>query len=134
MPNDDEPEARGRLDRRAVEAKARRDVLVGVALFTGIVMISSILAILFIALMQAAGLWTTYADEAMSLPAAEAEELRLAIHALVRPQRPSPLGPDSVAVKGENAIGAGVSLKAAGRCRSGLSHLDGAAASQAWFR
>ena len=88
MPNDDQSEVPGQLDRRAIEAKARRDVLVGVALFAGIVAIGAILAILFIALMQAAGLWTTYAVEARSSPAEDAEELRRAIHPLIRPQKP----------------------------------------------
>lgn len=74
-----EPLSRGQLDRRAAEAKALRDTFFGVALFTGVVLVNGILAILFIALMQALGLWGP-AIEAVSL-----DEVRSSMQALVRP-------------------------------------------------
>jgi hypothetical protein len=77
-----EPLSRGQVDRRAAEARALRDALFGVALFTGVVLVNGILAILFIALMQALGLWGTAADGA-SLDGID--EMRLRLHALVDP-------------------------------------------------
>jgi hypothetical protein len=52
-----EPLSRGQIDRRADEARALREAMFDVAFFTGVVLINGILAILFIALMQALGLW-----------------------------------------------------------------------------
>ena len=78
-----EPHSRGQLDRRAAEARALRDVLFGVALFSGVVLVNGILAILFIALMQALGLWSPAAGEADSLEGID--ELRSRLHALVDP-------------------------------------------------
>jgi hypothetical protein len=63
MPDDGEPISRGQLKRRAAEARALRTALFGVALFTGVVLVNGILAILFIALMQALGLWQVPASE-----------------------------------------------------------------------
>jgi len=48
-----EPLSRDQVDRRPVEARALRDALFGVALFTCVVLVNGILPILFIALMQA---------------------------------------------------------------------------------
>lgn len=52
-----EPHSRGQVDRRAVEARALREALFGVAFFPRVALINGILALLFIALMQALGLW-----------------------------------------------------------------------------
>jgi len=82
-----EPLSRGQVDRRAVEARALRDALFGVALFTGVVLVNGILAILFIALMQALGLWGAAAGDGASLDGID--ELRSRLHALVHPLRPT---------------------------------------------
>jgi hypothetical protein len=58
-----EPISRGQLNRRGAEARALRTALFGVAFFTGVVLVNGILAILFIALMQALGLWQVPASE-----------------------------------------------------------------------
>ena len=73
-----EPLSRGQVDRRAAEARALRDALLFVALFTGVVLVNGILAILFIALMQALGLWGPAASEAASL-----DEVRSSLQALM---------------------------------------------------
>jgi hypothetical protein len=58
-----EPISRVQLDRRAAEARAFRDALFGVALFTGVVLINGILFILLIELLQAVGWWPVPASE-----------------------------------------------------------------------
>lgn len=78
-----EPLSRGQVDRRSAEARAVRDALFGVALFTGVVLVNGILAILFIALMQALGLWGSAAADATSLEGID--EVRSRLHALVHP-------------------------------------------------
>ena len=78
-----EPLSRGQLDRRAADARALRDVVFTVALFSGVVLVNGILAILFIALMQALGLWGPAAGEAASLDGID--ELRSRLHELVHP-------------------------------------------------
>jgi len=78
-----EPLSRGQVDRRAVEARALRDALFGVALFSGVVLVNGILAILVIALMQALGLWGPAAGDAASLDGVD--ELRSRLHPLVHP-------------------------------------------------
>jgi hypothetical protein len=78
-----EPLSRGQVDRRAAEARALRDALFGVALFTGVVLVNGILAILFIALMQALGLWGMAAADGASLDGID--EMRLRLHVLVHP-------------------------------------------------
>ena len=74
--------AKGRLDRRAAEARALRDALFGVALFAGVVLVNGILAILFIALMQALGLWMPEAAEATFIPPDGADELPTTLRSL----------------------------------------------------
>ena len=78
-----EPLSRGQVDRRAGEARALREARFGVALFTGVVLINGILAILFIALIQDLGLWGSAAGDGGSFD--EIEELRSHLHVLVRP-------------------------------------------------
>lgn len=78
-----EPLSRGQVDRRAAEARALRDALFGVALFTGVVLVNGILAILFIAVMQALGLWGTAAADGASLEGID--EVRSRLHTLVHP-------------------------------------------------
>jgi len=80
-----EPLSRGQVDRRAVEARALRDALFGVALFTGVVLVNGILAILLIALMQALGLWGVAAGDGASLDGND--ELRSRLHAVGHPIR-----------------------------------------------
>jgi hypothetical protein len=58
------PVSKGRVDRRSVEARALRNALLGVALFAGIVLFNAIVAVLFIALLQSLGLWTSAPSEA----------------------------------------------------------------------
>ena len=58
-----EPISRGQLDRRAAEARALRNALFGVALFTGVVLVNGILFILLIELLQAIGWWPVPASE-----------------------------------------------------------------------
>ena len=50
-----EPSSRGQLDRRAAEARALRNALLGVALFTGVVLVNGILFLLPIEPLQAIG-------------------------------------------------------------------------------
>jgi hypothetical protein len=59
-----EPISKGRADRRATDARELRGALLGVALFAAVVLVNAILAIAFIALMQALGLWASAAGEA----------------------------------------------------------------------
>jgi hypothetical protein len=58
-----EPISRGQLDRRAAEARALRNALIGVALFTGVVLVNGILFILLIELLQTIGWWQVPASE-----------------------------------------------------------------------
>jgi hypothetical protein len=85
-----EPLSRGQVDRRAADARALRDALLFVALFTGVVLINGILAILFIALMQALGLWTPVAVETAFLSAESPDEMRTSLLSLTdrRPAAP----------------------------------------------
>ena len=78
-----EPLSRGHVDRRAAEGRALRDALFGVALFSGVVLVNGILAILLIALMQALGLWGPAAADASPLEGID--EVRSRLHALVHP-------------------------------------------------
>jgi hypothetical protein len=55
--NDGEPISAGRQDRRAVEGRALGNALFAVAVFTGVVLVNGILAILLIELLQAVGWW-----------------------------------------------------------------------------
>jgi hypothetical protein len=55
--------SKGRVDRRATETRELRTALLGVALFAAVVLVNAILAIAFIALMQALGLWAFAAAE-----------------------------------------------------------------------
>lgn len=80
MDDDGEPVSRGQLDRPAAEARALQDTLFFVGLFAGAVLVNGILAILFIALTQALGLWGQAGSEAASL-----DELRSSLQALMRP-------------------------------------------------
>jgi hypothetical protein len=75
-----EPISKGRVDRRATEARALRGALGLVALFAGIVVVGAILAILFIALMQALGLWMAEAAETTFRALDGADELRTSLH------------------------------------------------------
>jgi hypothetical protein len=61
-----EPISRGQLDRHAAEARALRNALFGVALFTGVVLVNGILFILLIGLMQAIGWWEVSAAEGLN--------------------------------------------------------------------
>jgi hypothetical protein len=58
-----EPLSRGQLDRHAAEARALRNALIGVALFTGVVLVNGILFIMLIELLQAIGWWPVPASE-----------------------------------------------------------------------
>jgi hypothetical protein len=58
-----EPVSRGQVDRRAAEARAFRNALFGVALFTGVVLVNGVLAILLIEALQALGWWPEPASE-----------------------------------------------------------------------
>lgn len=59
-----EPISHGQLDRHAAGRRALRDTLFGVAFFAVVVLVNGILAILFIALMQAIGWWGPSESEA----------------------------------------------------------------------
>ena len=72
--------AKAGCDRRATEARELRTTLLGVALFAGIVLVNAILAILFIALMQALGLWMAEAAETTFIPRDGAAELPTTLH------------------------------------------------------
>ena len=63
MRDDGEPISRGQLDRKAAEARALRNALFAVGLFTGVVLVNGILAILLIELFQAIGWWEVSASE-----------------------------------------------------------------------
>jgi hypothetical protein len=69
-------------DRHWTEGGHPRNALLGVALFAGIVLINAILAILFIALMQALGLWMAGAAAAAFIPPDGAAELPTTLHPL----------------------------------------------------
>ena len=55
--------AAGQLDRKAAEARALRNALFAVSLFTGVVLVNGILAILLIELFQVIGWWEASAAE-----------------------------------------------------------------------
>ena len=78
----DEPLSPDGQDRRSTEAGGLRDALSLVALFAGIVFVGAILAILFIALMQALGLWTSAATETGFLSVDDADEWRNGLQSL----------------------------------------------------
>ena len=63
MRDDGEPISRGQTDLEAVEADAFKNTLFAVALFTGVVLVNGILAILLIEFMQAIGWWGVSAPE-----------------------------------------------------------------------
>lgn len=63
MHNDGEPMSRGQVDRKKADARALRNALFGVALFTVVVLVNGILAILFIGFAQAIGWWEVSASE-----------------------------------------------------------------------
>jgi hypothetical protein len=63
MVDDGEPIGRGQLDRRAAKARAFRGALFAIALFTGIVLVNGILAIMLIEFFQAIGWWEVSAAE-----------------------------------------------------------------------
>ena len=69
-------------DRHWTEGGHLRNALLGVALFAGIVLINAILAILFIALMQALGLWMPEAAETTLIPPDGADELPTTLRSL----------------------------------------------------
>jgi len=58
-----EPLSRGQVDRRSADARALRNALFGVALFTGVVLINGVLAILLIEALQAIGWWPESASD-----------------------------------------------------------------------
>jgi hypothetical protein len=70
-----EPISKGRVNRRAIEARQLRSALLGVALVAGIVLINAVLAILFIALIQSLGLFASAASEAADLSALGSAEM-----------------------------------------------------------
>lgn len=80
-----EPLSRGQLDRRAAEARALRNALFGVALFTGVVLVNGILFILLIELLQAIGWWPMPASEGV-------QDATTELSARLRP-RVAPTGP-----------------------------------------
>lgn len=82
MSRDGEPLSRGRVDRRVVDGQALRDTVLFVAIFTVVVLVNGILAILFIALMQALGWWSPVAAEAASCSAEGVDEVRSSLQAL----------------------------------------------------
>ncbi len=63
MDDDGEPMGRGQLHRRAAEARALHDAAFAIAIFTGIVLVNGILAILLIELFQVIGWWEARASE-----------------------------------------------------------------------
>lgn len=77
-----EPLSRGQMDRRAADARAFRDTLLMVGLFTGVVLVNGILAVLLIALMHALGLWTPVAVETAFISADDPDALRTSLLAL----------------------------------------------------
>lgn len=76
MHNEGEPMSKGQIDRHAQDARALRDTLFAVAFFTAVVLINGVLAILFIALMQALGLWGVGVTETTSVSLENTDELR----------------------------------------------------------
>jgi hypothetical protein len=77
-----EPVSEGRVDRRATEARELRTALLGVAFFAAIVLVNAIVAIAFIALMQALGLWALAPAEAAFSSPDGVDELRTSLHSL----------------------------------------------------
>jgi hypothetical protein len=73
-----EPLSRGQADRPAAEARGRRAAIFFAVLLTGAVLVNGILAILFIALVQALGLSGPAAGEAASL-----DEVRSSLQAVL---------------------------------------------------
>jgi len=74
-----EPLSRGQVDRSAADAKALRETVFFVAFFAGVVLVNGILAILFIALIQALGWWAPVAAETTFVYLEGAEELRASL-------------------------------------------------------
>jgi hypothetical protein len=73
-----EPVSRGRLDRKAAEARALQNALFAVGLFAGIVLVNGILALLFIGFAQAIGWWDVSTSEGAETATTElASRLRL---------------------------------------------------------
>ena len=80
MRDDGEPISGGQLDRRAADGRALRNTLVGVVLFTGVVLVNGILAILLIELLQAIGSWEIPTSDGAP-PATSELRGRMRIHA-----------------------------------------------------
>ena len=70
------------MDRPAADARAFRDTVLMVGLFSGVVLVNGILAILFIALMQALGLWTPAMAETALVSVEAGDELRASLQSL----------------------------------------------------
>ena len=75
--------ARHNLDRRVAGGRPLRDTLLGVALFSGLILVSGVLAIAFIALMQALGFWAPTTPETTIFSPEGTEELRSSIRVIV---------------------------------------------------
>lgn len=58
-----EPLSRGQVDRRAADARAFGNTLLMVGLFTGVVLVNGILALVLIEVLQALGWWPESASE-----------------------------------------------------------------------
>jgi hypothetical protein len=71
MYDDGEPISRGQVDLRALERRALRNAMFGVALFAGVVLVNGILFILLIGLFQALGWWEVAASEGVNNAAGE---------------------------------------------------------------
>jgi hypothetical protein len=63
MRNAGEPLSGGRVDRRAADARAFRGTLLMVGLFTGVVLVNGVLALVLIEVLQALGWWPEPASE-----------------------------------------------------------------------
>ncbi len=63
MDDDGEPIGRGQLDRRAANGQGLQDAAYAIAVFTGVVLVNGILAILLIELFQVIGWWEASASE-----------------------------------------------------------------------
>ncbi len=82
-----EPVSRGRLDRRDADARGFRETVLMVGLFSGVVLINGTLAILFIALMQALGLWMPVLAETARVSFEGADSLRTSLQSLPSGER-----------------------------------------------
>ena len=90
MRDDGEPISRGQLDRRAADRQGLGNAIWFVAFFAGAVLVNGILAILFIALLQALGPWGPSTTETTSAAFESTDEVRSTVMAFVRrPATPS---------------------------------------------